>query len=185
DPQGRRWPGARSMDEVVGRLADEQAKLADPERPLVGWGFDPLYFGGRRCERGDLDRVSTTRRVAVLHASAHIINANTPALEAAGYLRPGISHPGLPLAADGLPSGEVLGPEAMGPLAAKVGLDREFLAADSEAVRAFSRLCVRKGVTTATDLASPMTPQSVDAVLSVTEEAGFPTRIVGLLRFST
>lgn len=185
DPYGKLWPGARSMDEVVERLANEQAKLSDPEQPLVGWGLDPLYFGGRRCERGDLDRISRTRRIAVLHASLHIVNANTRALEAAGYLRTGMNHPGLPLGADGLPNGEVRGPEAMGPLSARVGLNREFLAADAEAVRAFSQLCVRKGVTTATDLASPMTPESVKAVLSVTEEAGFPTRLVGLLRFAT
>src|SRR5690606_38676990 len=118
--------------------------LADPRQPLVGWGFDPIYFGGRRCNRHDLDRISATRPVAIVHASLHIINANTPALAAAGYLREGIDHPGLPLAADGLPTGECKGPDAMAPVAAQVGMDRDFLAADTEALRAFSRLCVRK-----------------------------------------
>ncbi|MFP5407201.1 MAG: amidohydrolase, partial [Gammaproteobacteria bacterium] len=183
DPDGRVWPGARSMDEVVERLVSEQAKLSDPAQPLVGWGLDPLYFGGRRCSREDLDKVSTTRPVAITHASLHIINANTPALQAAGYLRQGIDHPGLPLGSDGLPTGECKGPDAMAPLSAKVGLDRGLLAADANALRAFSRLCVRKGVTTATDLAAPMTPESVEALLSVTEQPGFPTRMVGLLRF--
>jgi predicted amidohydrolase YtcJ len=183
DPDGRVWPGARSMDEVVERLIGEQEKLSSPDQPVVGWGFDPLYFGGRRCDRSDLDRVSTTRPVAVTHASLHIISANTAALTAAGYMREGIDHPGLPLGSDGLPNGECKGPDAMAPITAKVGLDRGMLAADAKAVEAFSRLCVRKGVTTATDLAAPMTPESVDAMLSVTEQPGFPTRIVGLLRF--
>ena len=182
DPDGRIWPGARSLDAVIDRLASENARMTDSSHALVGWGLDPIYLGVRRCDRNDLDRISKTRPVAILHASLHIINANTAALEAAGYLRENIDHPGLPLARDGLPAGECRGPDAMAPLAAAVGLDRELMAADSDALRAFSRLCVRKGVTTATDLAAPMTPGSVEALLSVTGEPGFPTRIVGLLR---
>jgi predicted amidohydrolase YtcJ len=61
-------------------------------------------------------------------------------------------------------------------------MDRDFLAADTEALGAFSRLCVRKGVTTATDLAAPLTPASVAGMLQVTGAPGFPTRIVALLR---
>ena len=182
DPDGRVWPGARSIDAVVERLAQQAAKLPDPRQPLVGWGFDPIYFGGGRCDRHVLDRISPTRPVAIVHASLHIINANTAALAAAGYLREGIAHPGLPLAADGLPTGECKGPDAMAPVAAEVGMDRGLLAADTEALRAFSRLCVRKGVTTATDLAAPLTPESVAGMLQVTGEPGFPTRIVALLR---
>ena len=182
DPDGRTWAGAKTIDAVVARLAEQGAGLTDPGQPLVGWGFDPIYFGGRRCDRHDLDRVSSTRPVAIVHASLHIMNANTPALAAAGYLREGIAHPGLPLAADGLPTGECKGPDAMAPVADEVGMDRGLLAADTEAMRAFSRLCVRKGVTTATDLAAPLTPESVEGMLQVTGTPGFPTRIVALLR---
>ena len=182
DPDGRTWAGAKTIDAVVARLAEQGAGLTDPGQPLVGWGFDPIYFGGRRCDRHDLDRVSSTRPVAIVHASLHIMNANTPALAATGYLREGIAHPGLPLAADGLPTGECKGPDAMAPVADEVGMDRGLLAADTEAMRAFSRLCVRKGVTTATDLAAPLTPESVEGMLQVTGTPGFPTRIVALLR---
>ena len=70
----------------------------------------------------------------------------------------------------------------MAAVAAEVGMDRGLLAADTAAMRAFSRLCVRKGVTTATDLAAPLTPESVAGMLQVTGEPGFPTRIVALLR---
>jgi len=182
DPDGRLWPGARSIDAVVDRLAGENDRLAGSTQALVGWGLDPIYFGGRRCNRHDLDRISTTRLVAVLHASLHIVNANTAALEAAGYLREDIRHPGLPAGEDGLPTGECKGPDAMAPIARQVGLDAGLLTADAEAVRAFSRLCVRKGVTTATDMAGSLTPESVAALRSVTGAHGFPTRIVALLR---
>ena len=32
-----------------------------------------------------------------MHASGHILNVNSRALELAGMLRPGINHPGVPL----------------------------------------------------------------------------------------
>ncbi|MBL8385052.1 MAG: amidohydrolase [Burkholderiales bacterium] len=185
DPDGRVWPGARSIDAVVARLAEAARALPAPDAPLVAWGFDPIYFGGRRCERGDLDRVSDTRPVAVLHASMHIINANSPALARAGLLRADIDHPGVPLGADGLPTGELKGPDAMGALAPKVGFDRSVLAGDAQGLRAFARLCVRKGVTTATDLASPLPENAVAMMLEVTGEPDFPTRIVPLLRLQS
>ena len=30
----------------------------------AGWGLDPIYYGSRRIERADFDRVSTTRPVS-------------------------------------------------------------------------------------------------------------------------
>jgi hypothetical protein len=74
------------------------------------------------------------------------------------------------------------GPEAMAPLAVHVGMDRALLAGDEQALRLFSRLCVRKGVTTATDLASPLPQAAVDMMRRVTDAPDFPTRIVSLLR---
>lgn len=182
DPDGRVWPGARSIDEVISRLQAEQEKLSGPNAPLLGWGFDPIYFGSVRCHRADLDRVSTTRPVAMAHASLHILNVNTAALQAAGWLRAGIEHPGVPLGSDGLPTGEMKGPEAMTAVADIVGMDRAALAGDEEAVRRFGRLCVRKGVTTATDLASPLPDDAVQMMLRVTGENDYPARIVPLLR---
>jgi hypothetical protein len=182
DPDSRVWKGLRSIDEVVQRLSEAQREFDDPARPVVGWGFDPIYFGARRCVREDLDRVSTTRPVAVSHASLHILNVNSATLKLAGFLRPGIDHPGIPLGADGLPNGEMKGPEAMMPVAPHVGMDRSILAGDEQALRAFARLCVRKGVTTATDLASPLPQDAVEMMLRVTGEPEFPTRVVSLLR---
>ena len=182
DPNGRVWPGARTLAEVLQRLQQAQAALADPTKPLAGWGFDPIYFDNRRCVREDLDRVSTARPVGMIHASGHIINCNSAALAAVGWLRSGIDHPGVPLGADGLPTGELKGPEAMMQVAGVLGMDRTVLAGDEAALRLFSRLCVRAGVTTATDLASPLPDEALPMLLRTTAEDGFPTRIVPLLR---
>ena len=184
DPEGRNWQGVKSIEAMVERLADGAATLADAAQPVSGWGFDPIYYGSRRCNRHDLDRVPGTRAVGVLHASSHILNVNTRALELAGLLRKGVDHPGIPLGEDGLPTGELKGPDAMTLAGSHVGFDREVLACDELGLRYFSRLCVRKGVTTAADLANPLPPQGVEMMLRVTGEADFPVRLVSLRRMS-
>ena len=183
DPDGRVWTGADSIDAAVARLKAAGDALEDPAQPITGWGLDPIYYGQRRCSRHDLDRASPARPIGVQHASGHILNVNTKALELAGLLRKGIDHPGIPLGDDGLPTGELKGPEAMMPAAPHVGFDRDILACDELGLRYFARLCVRKGVTTAADMASMLPPEAVDMMARVTGEDGFPVRVVSLRRF--
>lgn len=180
DPSGKTWPGCKSIEDVVQRLMEANAKLTDPNAPLNGWSLDPIYYNNKRVSRADLDRVSTTRPIAIMHASGHIMNVNTKTLELAGMLRTGINHPGVPLGSDGLPTGEMKGPEAMTPVGRHSGLDRSILAADEPGMRDFARLCVRKGVTTAADLANLLPDPAVEMMLRVANEPNFPARIVPL-----
>lgn len=181
DPDGRRWPGATSIERVVDRLRDADRALADPNAPLFGWGLDPLFLGDRRMTRQDLDAVSTTRPIGIMHASGHIVNANSAALAAAGYLRTDHDHPGIPLDVDRLPQGELRGPDAMTPVLVKLGVDRGAMAGDAPALAAFARLAVRTGTTTATDLATPIPDAAVDELLALTGAADFPLRLVPAL----
>lgn len=183
DPDGHTWAGLGSIDAVVDRLKEKVATLEDATAPVAGWSLDPIYYGERRVNRADLDAVSTERAIGVLHASGHIMNVNTKALELAGLLRPGVNHPGVPLGDDGLPTGELKGPDAMMPVGHHTGFDRDALASDEQGLREFARLCVRTGVTTATDLASLLPEDAVDMLVRVTGEPRFPARIVPLRRF--
>jgi predicted amidohydrolase YtcJ len=180
DPGGKVWPGVKSIEEVVARLRVANAKLYDSKQPLTGWSLDPIYFDNRRMARQDLDQVATARPIAIMHASMHIMNVNSRALELAGLLRKGVNHPGIPLGDDGLPTGEIRGPDAMTPVGPHVGFDRALLAADEPGLRAFARLCVRKGVTSAADLANLLPQPAVEMMLRVTSEEKFPARIVSL-----
>jgi predicted amidohydrolase YtcJ len=181
DPDGRVWPGLRTLDAVVARLAQAHAADGGDAAPLVGWGFDPIYFADPACSRHDLDQVSRERVVAILHASGHILSVNSAALAAVSWLRRGVDHPGIALGPDELPLGELKGPEAMTPVLARCGLDREALS-DADALQRFARLCVRTGTTTATDLLNTLTPGTVEAMLRVTGDDDFPVRIVPFLR---
>lgn len=181
-PDGRVWPGCRSLPEVMAALSKAAAEMSDANTPVIGWGFDPIYFGEQRCSRHDLDQVSSTRPVALLHASGHILNCNTLVLQRADFLRADVNHPGFPLGADGLPTGELRGPEAMMPVFAHVGLGRELLGGDEVGIRAFGRICNRAGVTTVADLAATLGDGEVDNLLRVTGEADYPARVVSFLR---
>jgi len=180
DPDGINWHGLKTVEDVLARLSVVNVGLADPKQPLTGWALDPIYFDNRRVTRQDLDRVTAARPIGIMHASGHIMNVNSRALELAGMLRTGIDHPGIPLGGDGLPTGEIKGPDAMTPLGPHVGLDRGLLASDEPGLRAFARLCVRKGVTTAADLANLLPQPAVEMMLKVTGEDGFPARIASL-----
>ena len=183
DPDGKTWAGVKSIDAVIDRLSEAAAALDDPTAPISGWQLDPIYMNNTRVTRHDLDRVSTTRAIGVLHASGHIMNVNTKALELAGLLRTGINNPGIPLGEDGLPTGELKGPEAMTPVGPFVDFERNMLDADEDGLRRFAKLCVRTGTTTITDLASRLDPDTVEMMLRVTGEIDYPARIVPLRFF--
>ncbi len=178
DPDGRVWPGLKSIEAMVQRLQAAEATFQDPDQPVVAWGFDPIYFGEQRVNRHDLDRVSNRRAVAVMHASGHITNANTKALELAGYMHTDHDHPGILLGADKLPDGELRSPDAMTPVLIKVGAGKGVASADEAGMRAFSKLAVRCGVTTATDLATPIPDEAVQALLRLTAEDDYAVRLV-------
>jgi predicted amidohydrolase YtcJ len=183
DPDGRVWSGLGSVAAVLDRLKTAAARLVDPVTPLSGWALDPIHLDGASITREQLDAVSRTRPIGVMHASVHILNVNSRALELAGLLRAGITHPGVPLGPDGLPTGELRGPDAYGLAARHVGFNTAEQARDDAGLRQFARLCVRHGVTTATDLANPLSDDAVAVLREVTGEPDFPVRILPFLLF--
>jgi len=118
-----------------------------------------------------------------LHASGHIMNVNSKALELGGFLKSGINHPGIPLGSDGLPEGELRGPDVMTPVGIHVGFGADMLDCDERGLRDFGKLCVRAGVTTVTDLAARLQEDSVNMMLKITGENRFPVCVVPLRFF--
>ena len=178
DPNGRVWKGLKTLDAVLDRLREAEAELEGPDTPLTGFQLDPIYMNNTTVTRHDLDSVSAMRPIGIMHASGHIMNVNTKALELAGLLREGINHPGIELGTDGLPIGVLKSPEVYGSVGPYVGIDRAATDADEQGLRDFSKLCVRTGTTTVTDLASRMQDATVRMQLRVTSEDTFPVRVV-------
>lgn len=84
----------QSIDEAISAL-----RSLDESRPgdgfLIGFGYDDTTLVERRhLTRADLDAVSTTRPVIAMHISAHMVAANSVALELAGITQDSPDPPG-------------------------------------------------------------------------------------------
>ena len=183
DPNGKVWPGVKSLDEIINRLKESANQNSDSDSPISGWQFDPIYLDNKPASRHELDQVSKDRPIAMMNASGHILYVNTKTLELADLMKPGINHPGITLGEDGFPTGELKGPEAMMPVGKHCGFDRTLTDCDELGLRDFAKLCIRSGTTTITDLASRLTDESVEMMLRVTGESNFPICLVPLRFF--
>ncbi|MFL4475972.1 amidohydrolase [Paeniglutamicibacter sp. MACA_103] len=175
-PDGRRWPGCRSIEDVLARLSEAEAELGDPETPLLAWGLDPIYFTGERLSASDLDRVSATRPVHITHTSGHVCTVNSAALQACGIdARTTVS--GVAKDAYGVPTGELQEFVAMAlvaPLTEGTGL----MNINAAALQAFAQDGVNTGTTTLTDLGSRILMEDAGVELyRSTVDDGFPARL--------
>jgi len=180
DPDGRLWKGTTDIDEVIAALKTAEAEMVDAETPLFAWGFDPIFLPAERLSRTDLDAVSATRPVVVQHSNFHLLTANSPALDLAGYDRD-TDVTGVAKGPDGELNGELQEMAAMFPLMRRIGVDFRSLGAHPRTVEAFGRVCRRAGVTTITDLHAELPDRDVEALLAATASPDFPARIVPML----
>ena len=180
DPRGVVWSGAKTMDAVVERLKEANAKSGASGKPLMGWGFDPIFFNGERMEVKHLDQVSRARPVLVIHQTFHTLNVNTAVLDAAGMTQ---SAPveGLHLGPDGKPTGELREFAIMQLAMAVVKADLMSVQIEDRNVWDYARIANRTGTTTTCDMASSLSDATVDVFIRVTNDQEFPVRLVPLL----
>jgi predicted amidohydrolase YtcJ len=184
NPQGERVKGAATLSEILARLADRVRTRSNSGQHdgVAGWGFDSLVLPSEALTRKELDKVSLEIPIGVIHQSLHIITANSALLRRLDILRPDISHPGIPLDTDGLPTGELRGPDLLSAACGYIGLPQELLSCDQQGLIDFNDLCKSKGVTTATDLANPLSDKTVSMMLKQASEPEFGITLVSLLR---
>ncbi|KOF52904.1 amidohydrolase [Achromobacter sp. DMS1] len=175
-PDGRLWEGLRSFEAVAGRLREAERSLA-PGETLIGWGFDPIFFGGERMNRAHLDAVSRARPVVVMHASMHLMNVNTLMLERAG-IDADTDVDGVSRLEDGSPSGELCEFAAMFPVLRLIGNPFRTVGLSEDGLRLFGKVAQWAGVTTATDLVNELDGDGLARLARITAEDDYPVRIV-------
>ena len=185
DPQGRVWPGLRSMDAVVQRLREVDAAMQSegtpPDRPLIAWGFDPIYFGGERMTVEHLDQVGGARAIVISHANGHLMNVNSAMLRLAGIDHDnqveGVLkfHSG-PRA--GEPNGELQEPAAMFQVIRKIGDAGLLSPVTPQGLRSFARLACMQGVTTATDLVNKLGADECEVLERTLADDAVPIRVL-------
>lgn len=178
DPDGRLWRGLKTLDQVIDRLASAESALADPAAPLLAWGFDPILFGSSRLSATELDRVSASRPIVVLHASVHLMNVNTAMLALAG-IDEDTEVDGVHKDSSGQPTGELQEFAAMFPVYQVIGSGLSLAASEKpEAIWNFGKVAQLAGVTTATDLVNDLSELGMQTLRTVTADPRYPLRIV-------
>ncbi|WP_101652766.1 amidohydrolase [Brevibacterium ihuae] len=152
DPDGRFWPGCRSIEDVVERLREGAAELTDPDRTLMAWGLDPIYFPGETLTAAELDRATDTRPIYITHTSGHACAVNSAAMRASG-IDETTEVEGVVKDADGRPTGELHEFAAMG-LVAHLVQGGSILQIDENSIGRYAQDGVNTGTTTLTDLGS-------------------------------
>lgn len=178
DPDGVLWPGLTDLNAVIGGLKD-YAEGLDPDAPLIGWGFDPIFLSDARLNRSHLDQISMDRPIAILFSNFHLMCVNSKALDMVGY-GSGTNAEGVIKGPDGTPTGELQEMAAMFPIMRRLGIDFRGLSQTPEAINAYAKVAQRVGVTTITDLFSSITDADVDVMLDIMGD-DFPLRIVPAL----
>lgn len=181
DPKGKVWPGLRSMDAVVARLReiDQQMHAAGKpaEEPLIGWGFDPIYFGGERMTVAHLDGASGVRPIVIAHANGHLMNVNSAMLRLAGITRD-TEIDGVMKFPNGEPNGELQEPAAMFPVVRKVGSAGLLAPMDDEGMQGFAAIARLQGVTTATDLVNKLSEADCQVLERACADDHYSVRIL-------
>ena len=176
-PNGVLHRGLKSIEDVVERIRAAEAGTTDPDEAAMGWGLDPIFFGGRRMVAADLDRVSDTRPVLVMHQNGHIVNVNSEILRRAGITRD-TDVQGLVRDANGEPTGELQSP-ALRSIAYRAAGKKRFLDMGmGHALWRFAQSARRAGVTTATDLANELPEETVASQVAETSHESFSLRMV-------
>ncbi|WP_179404199.1 amidohydrolase [Burkholderia guangdongensis] len=176
-PDGTLWPGLRTLDAVLARLADAERAMPG-DGPLLAWGFDPIFFGASRLTVRELDSVSASRPIAILHASVHLMNVNGAMLALAG-IDEDTDIDGVARDAHGRPTGELQEFAAMFPVYQVIGGKLAISASEKpHAVWNFGRVAQLAGVTTATDLVNDLSPDGNRTLHAVTADPDYPVRIV-------
>ena len=145
--------GITSYDDLTAFLKAEDAKLTDPNAPLVAIEFDPIFFWGQPpVDKTFLDQISTTRQVALWYASEHTLMVNTATLTAS-KITSSATDPGVVMGSDGEPTGELNSPSAMA-LATDVFGSMYGQLGKPETIQALGKFATNCGCTMVTDLAN-------------------------------
>lgn len=181
DPNGKVWPGLRSMQAVIDRLhaIDREMQLAGSgsDIPLVAWGFDPIYFDNERMTVQHIDRACPDRPVVIAHANGHLMNVNTAMLRLAGITR-ATEIEGVIKFENGEPTGELQEPAAMFPVVRRIGNAGLLAPMDDAGMAGFAAIARNQGVTTATDLVNRLSESDCDTLERACASEDFSVRLL-------
>ena len=183
DPAGHVWTGLKSMRAVVERLAQVDAEMSAQglaaDKPLLAWGFDPIYFGGERMDVSHLRSIA--RPIVITHANGHLMNVNSTMLTLAN-ITAATEVEGVVKDTNGDPTGELQEPTAMHLVIRQVGNAGLLSPMDAQGMLNFSSIACMQGVTTATDLVNDYSDSSYELLANATSRDDYRVRLYPAFR---
>ncbi|WP_428117592.1 amidohydrolase [Candidatus Poriferisodalis sp.] len=178
DPQGRLWPGCKSIDDVLERLRQARAELDADTETFLAWGLDPIYFTGERLVARHLDTVTGDVATLVLHASGHLATVNSALMERCG-IDDSSTSPGVARGGDGLANGELHEPAGM-MLAGEAFVEMMAANRTEQARWRYANEARNAGHTLLTDLGTTQLwdPDQLGNWQKVTSDPEYPARVM-------
>jgi predicted amidohydrolase YtcJ len=149
--EGKMMPGSKTKAIAFQHLQEAEKKLTDPNLPLIGWGYDPIFLEGQEFTAAELDKISTSRPIFVLNASGHIAYVNTYLLNKAGY-NAQTNIPGVEKDKNQQPTGALKELSAMLPVFGIISANADTPAQMEKNFQLTSDLARRVGLTTLSDM---------------------------------
>lgn len=176
-PDGSILEGISSVPSLIARLKELDNQMTDPDEPLVAVGFDPIYFPAPRLSATDLDAVSTTRPIFLLHASIHLATVNTAMLVQSG-IGPQTDATGVVKDADGAPTGELQEVPAMSLATSAFAAIVQAMSGD-DTIWNFGAMARNVGITTVGDLGGGvlLDPGTLATWQRIVNDPDFPARV--------
>lgn len=176
-PDGSTLAGVQSIPDLIKRLKEIDGQMTDPDATLVAVGFDPIYFPAPRLSATDLDKVSTTRPIFLLHASIHVATVNTAMLEQSG-IGPQTDVVGVVKGEDGIPNGELQEIPAMSLATSAFTIIQQAMSGD-QTIWNFGALARNAGVTTVGDMGGGVLidPSTLGTWQRIVNDPTFPARV--------
>lgn len=174
NPQGETIAGCATKKEVLERIQKEVAATTDPERTVIGWGYQPSFYEDGGMGVAELDSLSQTHPIVIVDINLHIAYVNSIALRKAG-IDDSTTIKGF-VRRDGKLTGEAQEAEAIFkiyPLFPDMTLD--VLRESTENV---FKIAHRVGVTTMVDAAFGLMPHGYQAFKELTQSAGYMRMII-------
>lgn len=177
-PDGKKWPGLKTYQDVLEKIKALNDEMSDPNKPLAVWGFDPIFFEGITMDATDLDQISKTRPIFVFHISDHLASVNS-ALMKLKNITSETDVDGVVKGPDGNPTGELHEPYAMmeteeihNQIADGNEIDQNWITYGTQAKNA--------GCTMISEMAfgSPADQDAVDRLKRIVDDPDFPVRVV-------
>ncbi len=181
DSKGNVIPGTASYADLLTRLKDAEAKLTDPNAPLIASGFDPIFFMGdadsTTFDAAFLDQVSSTRQIAVWWLNNHDFSVNTAVLKA-NNIDASVKVPGVIKDAQGNPTGQLNETPATGLAKTIAGPIIEMMSSP-KTIELFGAFGLNAGLTTINDMASSAlaNPKADEAWTTATSDPAYPCRV--------